>query len=201
MPVSPVKLTEKLHLVVPLYRTTFSEGKEQLDTVYAYVHAAPVSREIFEAHYLLLARTFTEIHTAGLAEIAGPRIAAMMMRDVARKLGDEQGHRALMNEIRRLSNARVQTESGWEVMPFEDALNHLDPDDASEAENAIVFFIAVSAMHRKTVTPGYLRGAAALWGAETTFSDFTAWNASQETSTAGARSASKKAAIASSIPR
>lgn len=188
-------MNEKLHLVIPIYQEA-----DGVEVVYAYVHAAPVSREVFEANFRNLSKTFAAIHGEGLGELAGPRIAALMLREVARDSRDEEGARALMNEIRRLSNILIRTPAGWETMPFADAIEHLDPDDVSEVENAIVYFIVSSAMHRKNMAKLFLTGAAKLWGAEVTSLDFTAFVASQKTSTTVAPT-SENRKLASSVPR
>lgn len=93
-------INERLHFVVPIYA---DDG----DTISAYVHSAPISREVFEAHFLLISKTFTAFHTEGLGFLGGPRVASLMLNKVAEKIGDQTGAIALMNEIRRLSNVLI----------------------------------------------------------------------------------------------
>lgn len=175
-----MRVNEKLHLVIPLY------NDDDVSAIQHYVHSAPLSREVFEAHFLLLSKTFTAIHAEGLGEIAGPRVAALIMREVAKRMRDEEGHQAVMNEIRRLSNVLTRTGGKWVTMPLQDAIDTqtLGEDDQAEVENAIVFFIACSALYRKQILADMLNGAARLWGAQITSSDCMAFIASLPTSTA-----------------
>lgn len=137
-----VSINEKLNLVVPLYRDT---------GLYAYVHSVPISREVFEANFLLISKTFTAIYTEGLSEITGPRVASLVMHKVADAMqastkSDVNPAQALTNEIRRLTTVLLPTESGWGTLTLHDALSlrKLDEDDVTEVENAIVFFLSAS---------------------------------------------------------
>jgi hypothetical protein len=177
-----VRLNEKLHLVVPLY-----EGGDEA-TIYAYVHSAPISREAFESHYLLLSKTFTAIFAEGLGEIAGPRVASLVLRDVAKRQKDEEGRLALINEIQRLTNVLIRTSNGWETVPFHEVVGKgtINEDDLAEVTNAIIFFIATSAMVQKQMRKDMLSGAANLWGAQISSLDCGAFAASLRTSIATA---------------
>lgn len=159
-----MQINEKLNFVIPLY-----DGNDQ---VYAYVHSMPLSREVFEINYLLLSKTFAAIHGEGLGEVAGPRVAALVLRDVAKRMAGEIGSGLevpLLNEIHRLTSVLLQSPAGWQPIPFDDCVrgNQLEPEDIAEVENALVFFIAMSAMHRKKMLQVILPGAAQLWGAQT----------------------------------
>jgi hypothetical protein len=175
--VKPLTISEKLHLVIPIYG---DDG----ETITAYVHSAPISREVFDAHYLLIAQTFSAIHAEGLGIIAGPRVASLLLHDVARKKRDEIGALALMNEIRRLSNVMVREATGWAPLPFQEVVDRklISEDDLSEVANALVFFIVTSAMQRRADLKEMMDGAARLWGARTSSSDFTGFAASLATS-------------------
>ena len=211
MPTAPIRLNEKLYISIPLFRTYLREIEDpkdktktitaEVEEIYAYVHSAPVSREVFEAHYMLFSRVFNRIYTDGLGEMAGPRVAALVLRDVAkeqREYADQ--YTALINEIRRLTNVLLRTENGWETIPFASATSLLDDQDVSEVENAIVHFTVSSAMHRKNVAKTMLTGAASLWGAEISSSDFTVIAASLKTSTTDVPSGvNQRAAL--SVPR
>lgn len=170
-------INERLNLVVPLYHG---------DDVYAYVHAQPLSREVFEANYLLISRTFSAIHSEGLGNIAGPRVARMVMKTVAEQQKNEDSAQALINEIRRLSSVVLPSEGGWTTLPLQDALNQkkLDEDDVEEVENAITFFICASAMYRKVTLRVMLDGATKLWGAQISSLTCMAFVASLPISTA-----------------
>jgi hypothetical protein len=174
-----MKLNEKLNLVVPVY-------EDDGETIRAYVHSTPISREVFEENFLLISKTFTDIHARGLGEVAGPRIASMMMKAVAKSQRNEAQALSLMNEIRRLTNVLVRTDKGWEMIPFHEVVERktISDDDLSEVENAIVFFIVISAMQRRQLLHEMLPGAASLWGAQTSLLGCTAFAASLPTSIA-----------------
>ena len=151
------KLDRKLNLVIPLER----DGGE------IYVHATPIAREAFEANFLLISKTFTAIYEEQLGPRGGPRVAALMLNRIAAAGGMTESATALMNEIRRLSNVIAPGPKGWDAIPLQVAVDEkrLDAEEQSEVENAIVFFIANSAMHRANIRPIILEGAATLWGA------------------------------------
>jgi hypothetical protein len=174
-----MRLSEKLHIVIPLYESS------DVAPIIAYVHSAPISREVYQAHFMLLGRVFAAIYSSGLGPVAGPRVAHMLLNKVAKEQGDELGGIALMNEIRRLTNVMLRTEKGWEAFGYEDVANHglVDPDDLDEVSNAIVFFTVLSSTHRKAERRGMMDGAAKLWGAQITSSDFTAFASSLPTLT------------------
>ncbi len=188
-----MKLNEKLNLVVPLY-----DGNE---AIYAYVHSAPISREVFEANFFLLSKTFTAIFAQGLGEIAGPRVASLILRQIAKQTGDEASATALMNEIHRLTNVLVRDASGWVMTPFQECVDKgtINADDLSEVINAVVFFSAVSVMTARQQRRDMLSGAARLWGAQIVSSDCTAFAASLKTSTETANTGANPIP-ASSVP-
>lgn len=180
-------INQKMNLVVPLYRG---------DEIYAYVHSTPLSREAFEANYLLISKTFTAIHDEGFGVISGPRIAHLILRNIAETGGVLPKYQALMAEIRRLSNVLLETDRGWEQIPYDEAVRKglLDEEDYSEVEGAIVFFTVASAMYRRLVLRAVLEGAAQIWTAQLTSSDITDFGSSLSTSKrhghTGARSTS-----------
>jgi hypothetical protein len=176
----PVLLDPKLNLVVPL---------ERADGTMLWAHAQPISKLVFDAHYLALAQAFTAIYQAGISMHAGPRVAANILRQTIASSGrDEATNRGLLAEIRRLTNIVLPGEGGYSVLPFEDAARKrlLDEDEIAEVEGLITFFILNSAIHRKTILPGFLRAANDLWGTSTTSSNVTEFVASLPTSTAAA---------------
>lgn len=175
-----MKLSDKLHIVIPIYESS------EVAPIIAYVHSAPISTEVFQAHFMLLGRTFSAIYSSGLGPVAGPRVAHLLLNKVAKEQGDELGGIALMNEIRRLTNVMLRTEKGWEAFAYDDVVNHglIDADDLTEVTNAIVFFTVLSATHRRAERRSMIDGAAKLWGAQITSSDFTAFAGSLPTSTA-----------------
>jgi hypothetical protein len=177
-----MRLDDRLNLVIPIAR-----GDSTI-----YVHATPLSRDVFEAHYLVLSKAFTAMTTEGLSVVAGPRVAALVLKDVAQSSGRWEGpqgvEKTLMNEFVRITNVAMPGENGWESMPLAVALSRelLDADEKAEVIGAIVFFTANSALHRKEVLRMILSSLCDLWGTQTTSSGFTEFVASLPTSTEAA---------------
>lgn len=199
-----MKIDRKLNFVIPV----------DTDAGTLYVHSMPLSTDVFEANFLLISKTFSAIYNEGLGAAAAPRVASMLMRQIAldmngrekdgTPLPDGPGSQradALMAEVRRLSNVVAPGPGGWEVIPFQEALKReiIDGQDASEVENAIVFFIVASAMHRRGEIQDILDGAANLWGAQTSLLNCTAFAASLRTSTGDETSGEKTEGV-SSVP-
>lgn len=176
--VRPLSINDKLHLVIPIV--------DDNDSVTGYVHSAPISREVFEAHFELVAATFTAIFGGGHNILGGPRIAALMLRKVSEKSSSDPGEALdLMNEIRRLTNVIIRGPQGWTSSSFQDAVDHreLSDDDIAEVTNAIVFFTVTSAMQPKKRLKSMMGLVSEVWGARTSYSDCTAFIASLATST------------------
>ena len=173
-----MRLNDKLYITIPIYD---ADG----EIVIAYAHSAPISREVFDAHFMLLGRTFSAIYSSGLGPVAGPRVAYLLLNKVAAEQNDARGAVALMAEIRRLTNVMLRTDKGWEPFGLETAVegNLLDPEDVAEVTNAIVFFTVLSSTHRRAEREQMMSGAAKLWAAQISSQDFTAFAASLTTST------------------
>lgn len=175
-----MKLDQKLNLIVPV--------EQEGSTI--YVHATPISREVFERHFLVLSKTFAEIYSSGLGITAGPRVAALLLKKVSTEAGLWDGSNGveanLMAEIRRLANVV----KGNDLIPYQQAVTQkiIDADDAAEVDNALTFFTLAYAMHTKRERRAVIEGAAALWGAQTTSLDCTGFRDSLRTSTATASS-------------
>jgi hypothetical protein len=179
-----MRIDRRLNLVVPVER----EGEANV-----YVHSMPISRAVFEDHFLILGQAYSMIYDGGIGVTSGPRVAAMIIRRVAERLGLWEGEggagNALMNEIRRLSNAIVPNpKGGWQTLPFETVRERvgqenetLSADEVGEVENAICFFIVASAMHKKAVLPGILGLVGSLWETQITYSNVTDFAASLPT--------------------
>lgn len=174
------KLNRRLYLVIPIEQ----EGK----TVYA--HCSPVSTEQFANSYLLMAKAFAKLYKEDLGVLAGPRVAAMLLKEVAASLGKEEEGVRLLQDLRRLINVIGPTENGWVPLPFEDALKSgaIDREDAEEVENASAFFTLAWRMHKRSEREEVLTGAAAIWSAQLTSLACTEYLASLPTSTTAAGS-------------
>ncbi len=134
---------KSLNLVVPI----------ETESGVVHVHSAPIRRETFKQNFLILSKTMSAIYEEGLHNVAGPRIAAMMLQKIAEEAGEkvwEAVQNGVMAEIRRLSNALVLTPDGWKSVPLETcvAQGYLTGDEVEEAEGFIVFFTCISHIHR-----------------------------------------------------
>lgn len=178
------KINRRLHLVVPIER--------ERGTFYA--HATPIPTEEFQQFFLVMGKAFASIYSQGLGALAGPRVAAMLLKKAAEETNQlEDVEQALLQDIRRLTNVLCPTATGWETLSFTDAVNNgiLDAEDVSEVENAVVFFTLAWHMHKRAEREEIIASAAAIWSAQATYSDCTAFSASLPTSTTGAGSTSK----------
>jgi hypothetical protein len=175
-----MRIDRKLNLVVPVER----DGEKPI-----YVYSAPIGQDVFDAYFLPISKTFSAIYAEGLNVMAGPRVAAMLLKQISKDLniweGDDGVEIGLMGEIRRLCTVAAPTPTGWDRIPLEVAVSRglLDAQDVSEVEGAITFFIVASAMHKRSDLKGILGGMARLWGAQLSSSSFTEFVSSLPTST------------------
>jgi hypothetical protein len=189
-----MKIDRKLNLVIPVE----TEGG-----VY-YVHSQPIGAEVFDVHYMVLAKTFAAIYSEGLGAVAAPRVASRMLRDVAKSLevweGPEGVEKALMGEIRRLTNILLPGSTGWESIPLHTAVarDFFTKEEVDEVEGAVTFFTVLSAMHRKSDLERMLQHLIAAWHCQTTSSNSTVF-ASSLTTPIGEESSGEKVPL-SSIP-
>ena len=202
-----VTIDRALNLVVPLQR---GDGM-------IYVHATPVAYEIFEKYHLVMSKTFASLFREGLSIAAGPRVAWMMLRDIAQDTargtglswweGDDGVEHGLMAEIKRLSNviAPLPAGGGWDTQPLQDALDagYLDKEDAGEVLNQLAFFTVVSRVPQREDREKFVLGGARTSNSQTTSFNATEFAASLKTSTKAAPTGAKAATPAaprSSVP-
>jgi hypothetical protein len=158
-----VILSKKLNLVLSV---DTEKGK-------VYIHSIPIGRGVFEDNFLVLSRAFTQIYTNGLGPVAGPRVAKLLLKQEAEVLGVwAQTQQSLLGEIYRLTSVFAPGPSGWEQMPYDVARKRglLNDDQASEAENAIVYFTCASSIHMRAELMVALDGLKTLWDAQITSS-------------------------------
>lgn len=149
------------------------DGKPQTELAVQpyYVYSSPLSAEVFRRYWKVFSKTFAVIMNEGLHVTAGPRIAAMAMRDTASELGQLDGldgvEHGVFDEIKRTSVIVMPTDKGWQQIPLHDAItgNLLSEEDVSEVENILCFFTVISAMLRAAERLPILEGAARLWDA------------------------------------
>lgn len=174
-----MRIDKKLNLVVPV----------DADGGTVYVHSTPLSREVFEQYFMVISRTFADIYRQRLELVAGPRVAMMLLRRVAREQGVLDGpdgvDRVLIPEIRRLTTVAIPGDRGFEHYPLQDVIDRtlLSEEDIAEVEGVVTFFICASAMHRRAELPIILDGMGSLWGAQTTSFSLTEYIASLPKST------------------
>lgn len=189
-----MKINRKLNLVIPILGEPSKDidpetSKEvEKDNVVGYVHAEPISEETFDAHYLVIAKTFGAIYGEGLGYSVGPRIAGKLLRTIAQNMGVWDGSTGVEASLLRdvFQRANYVKASG-ETIPLAEAIatNVLDKGDVSEVTNSLAFFTVASSMHLPAQIPEVLAGAARFWGGRTTSLNSTEFAASLKTSIAG----------------
>ena len=162
----------------------------------------PISREVFEANYRVIAATQVELSGKGPI---GQRIAALALNSAARQDAFDQGltpeqipaSSPILAEIKRLTLVLAPLETGYELLPIDPAIARgvIDADDWREAEASLVFFTCalsmVPRMAKERVAQAY---ASVLRGSTTSLlpSEFIA---SLPTSTAVETSAEQAASL------
>lgn len=176
-----MRVDQKLNLIIKVDR---DEGGP------IYVHSTPVSREVFETYYLPISKAFAAIYGHGLSAMSGPRVAAMVLKDVSIKLGVWEGpggvQSGLVEEIRRLTTVVFPGPTGgWQTLPLYVALQQdiLSADDLSEVESLVTFFIVNSLMHKKAVARSIFSTMNDLWGTSNSLSSATEFAGSLTIST------------------
>jgi hypothetical protein len=163
-----MRIDEALNIIIPVDRD---------DDTTVYVHASPISREVFQRYWLPLSKAFALIYGEGL-HLAGPRIAAMSLRKVSEDMrlwdGPMGVERGLLPEIRRLANVVAPGGGnghapGWQMIPYDDAakMDLIDQDDADEIEGVLVFFTLAWRLNLRKERKVLIDGLVALWGAST----------------------------------
>lgn len=172
-----MRINKALNLIIPIT----SENGETM-----YVHSTPISRDVFEQFYLVIAKSFANIFSQGLGAIAGPRIAYLMLKKTSEDLGEwDLVERGFINEIIRLSNVAFVGDNGWETLPLNTALEHkkIDKETFDDIEGELVFFTLVSLMNKKNQIQAIMDTVNGLWGSKVKSLDFTEFTNSLQTST------------------
>jgi hypothetical protein len=195
----PIRINRKLNLVLQI-------DTEKKGTI--HVHSVPISRAVFEEHFLAISRAYTAIYENRL-DWMGPRLAKLMLLREAEAIGLGETERVktiLLPEIERLTNVLIPGERGWETLPYAAARNRgvIDEDAVIEIENALVFFTCASALHPQREFAVMVTGLQRFWGAATILSNVTEYRSSLPISTPAETTGEKPiptaAAEASSIP-
>lgn len=163
-----MQVTPQLHLVFPVRSVDEQRpdkenpGKTIAVTVpLLWVYHTPISAPVFQAYYRIISATKAAIYSKGISYAVnnGPRIAALTLLDVAKvdaaEWDTENTARALLAEISRLSFILVpkdkEQKEGLELVPLDIAVQRevIDPEEADEAQAALVFFTCGYAMARR----------------------------------------------------
>ncbi len=187
-----MKISRTLSLTMPIDR-------EDGSTV--WVHSQPIGQEVFETYFMPISKAFSAIYGEGLGPIAGPRVAAMILKKISQEMGVWEGkggvEAGLMAEIRRLTNVAMPGPNGWASIPWENAVKDgaIDKADIAEVENALVFFTCLSAMLRRVELEEALTVALPLWGGQVSSSPLMDFINSLPTSTPEGNSGESKTAV------
>jgi hypothetical protein len=158
-----VAINKKLNLVIPL----------EVDDKKMWVHSTPISREVFEANYLLFVKTLSNLYFNGIGPGMAPRVAGLALKDMAKEINSEADVTVpVIQEIYRLTYVLMVDPSTnkWTSKPFVEIKmkNLIDDETLREVENALVYFTVASAIHLKSELPTIMVGLSSIWGAQTT---------------------------------
>ncbi|GGA00489.1 hypothetical protein [Dyella caseinilytica] len=186
-----MRIDEKLNLVIPLS----SDDKN----VSLYVYHIPISREVFEQNYRVMAATQAYIASKGVRFQfgTGPRIATLTLKEEGLREAAQRGEvdkdgkpvdratDALLLEIRRLTTILAPGSQGYETLPIDTAIQRglLDEDDWRETESILVFFTFQYALEQKSKKRDMAMAIASVTKAVITSSTPTEFLNSLQTST------------------
>lgn len=181
-----MRINKKLNLVIPM--ETDDGGKY-------FIHARPFSREAFEVNYLLFSQAFSKMIESGIQVTAGPRVAGMVLKDLAATQGNKEAYDSIISEIKRTTTVIKGGKDGFEGKNLSSAVAHgdIDDDDLAYIESTICFFILTSAMWRGDKLAASLAFMSGLWGVQTTSLDYTDYISSLRTLTEDETSGETKA--------
>jgi hypothetical protein len=167
-----------------------------------YGYHTPISRQIFEANYRVLAATKSALASKGVhyQMDAGPRIAGLVLLDEAardaREIGNVDmdgkpiidGAIALLADIKRLTMVLVPTDAGWQSRPVDVAISagQIDAEEWKEVESSIVFFTCHYCLAKKSERQTMARATASVLNGQSTSLSVTEYANSLTTSTKAA---------------
>ena len=170
-----MKIAKNLNLIIPV-RTEKGNG---------WIHATPISKEVFKEHFFILSKTFSAIFSEGLGVVAGPRVACLMLEKISRDSGlwdGEKGIRnTLINEIIRLANLVYPVEGkGYDTIPLDMALER-EIIDLDEVAGELIFFTCVSSINSPEQAKGTMDVVNGIWSTQCSSLNLTEWIASLPT--------------------
>ncbi len=168
-------INSSLNLVFPI--------RSQNNTPLIWAYHTPISTEVFQANYRIIAATKAAIFGKGIAYAAdaGPRIASLTLRDAGRadaaEWGIEDSAPALLAEIKRLTHVLAPGKDGFDVLPIDPAIARkvIDEEEADEAISAVVFFTSAFSMATRSNREAVGRASALVLAGSTTPLDPSAW--------------------------
>jgi hypothetical protein len=183
------------------------------DVVRVWAYHTPISKPVFDANFRLLAATKAALENKGAQYLmsAGPRIAALTLRDEGLRDAESRGRvddngngkddevTAFFLEIRRLTTILCAGPVGWEMIPVDLAISggKIDEEDWEEVEASIVFFTCHWSMAKKASRARIAQATASLLKASTTSLPLSAYVGSLPALTKPETSAPR---AASSVP-
>jgi len=184
------KINKHLNLVAQVQRD---------DGSIMHVHSQPVSADLFDSHMDVLEKTYGHFMSNRNLMGLGARLAHKRLLKIAKEMGPDkldEVEKGLLPEIRRLTNVAVFSGKAWEQMLYQDAVDQkiLSREDIDEIEGKLVFFMAASHILQRHERQAVMSGAMAMWDAQISSLDFTAYLSSLPTSTAAENSGENKAA-------
>ncbi|EAB9752085.1 hypothetical protein DTV46_24145 [Salmonella enterica subsp. salamae] len=170
-----MKIARNLNLIIPVQT---EKGK-------AWIHATPISKEVFKEHFFILSKTFSAIFSEGLGVVAGPRIAYLMLERISRDSnaweGDKGVRNTLVNEVIRLANLVYPVEGkGYDTIPLDMALER-EIIDLDEVAGELVFFTCVSSINSLEQAKGTMDVVNGIWSTQCSSLNLTEWIASLPT--------------------
>ncbi|EHP0982503.1 hypothetical protein KNZ45_002579 [Escherichia coli] len=170
-----MKIARNLNLIIPV-RTEKGNG---------WIHATPISKEVFKEHFFILSKTFSAIFSEGLGVVAGPRIAFLMLERISRDSniweGDKGGRNTLVNEVIRLANLVYPVEGkGYDTIPLDMALER-EIIDLDEVAGELIFFTCVSSINSPEQAKGTMDVVNGVWSTQCSLLNLTEWIASLPT--------------------
>jgi hypothetical protein len=198
-----MKIDEQRRLVVPVvtdFVTKKIDDKEVVEEVVRlWAYHTPISREVFEQHFRVLAATKSALAGKGMHYLtqSGPRISALLLKDegrkdaIARGFVDENGTVrdeetvSLLGELKRLTMILCPGPHGWDMLPVDTAISSgkIEAEDWEEVLAGIVFFTCNYAMARKANREATAKAYASFLDASITSSSPTEFVASLLNST------------------
>lgn len=167
-----MKISRNLNLIIPV----------QTEKGNGWIHATPISKEVFKEHFFILSKTFSAIFSEGLGVVAGPRIAFLMLERISRDSnaweGDKGVRNTLVNEVIRLANLVYPVEGkGYDTIPLDMALER-EIIDLDEVAGELIFFTCVSSINSPEQAKGTMDVVNGIWSTQCSSLNLTEWIAS-----------------------